>query len=120
MLLREKDDEMQQVIEKMESRGEVNVDEAVIPSAPLYKQWVDSILCKKDKGMFYIAQYPVGWIAQSALHFTPWQTCTFWHKLGSSGKHSSHSTITWRLFTHISTTIYGQVPICTTERTGAS
>ena len=38
MLLREKDDEMQQVIEKMESRGEVNVDEAVIPSAPLYKQ----------------------------------------------------------------------------------
>ena len=26
---------------------------------------------KKSKGSFYIAQYPVGWTAQSALHFLP-------------------------------------------------
>ena len=26
---------------------------------------------KKGKGSFYIAQYPVRWIAQSALHFLP-------------------------------------------------
>ena len=38
MLLQEKDEEIQQVIQKMENRGDVNVDEAVIPSAPLYKQ----------------------------------------------------------------------------------
>ena len=32
------------------------------------------LLCVKGKGMFYIAQlpqYPVKWMAQSALHFTP-------------------------------------------------
>ena len=38
---------------------------------------------------FYIAQYPVHWIAQSALHFTPWQTCSFRHNLKVSGKHSA-------------------------------
>ena len=27
-------------------------------------------LCKKGKGSFYIAQYPVRWTAQSALHFS--------------------------------------------------
>ena len=32
---------------------------------------------KKLKVCFYIAQYPVRWTAQSALHFTPWQTCSF-------------------------------------------
>ena len=26
---------------------------------------------KKGKGRFYIAQYPVRWTAQSALHFLP-------------------------------------------------
>ena len=28
-------------------------------------------LFKKGKGSFYIAQYPVRWTAQSALHFLP-------------------------------------------------
>ena len=43
----------------------------------------------KGKGRFYIAQYPVRWTAQSALHFClPWQTCSFRHQLGFSGKHS--------------------------------
>ena len=27
--------------------------------------------CKKGRGSFYIAQYPVRWTAQSALHFLP-------------------------------------------------
>ena len=49
----------------------------------------------KGKGSFYIAQYPVRWTAQSALHFCPpWQTCSFRHQLGFSGKHSSDAAIT--------------------------
>ena len=39
------------------------------------KHTVNSV--KKVKLYFYIAQYPVRWTAQSALHFTPWQTCSF-------------------------------------------
>ena len=47
------------------------------------------------KGSFYIAQYPVRWTAQSTLHFCPpWQTCSFRHQLGFSGKHSSDAAIT--------------------------
>ena len=42
----------------------------------------------------YKAQYPVRWTAQSALHVTPWQTCSFRHQLDFSGKHSSHAAIT--------------------------
>ena len=38
--------------------------------------------------------------------FLPWQTCSFRHQLGFSGKYSSHAAITQRLFTHISTTVY--------------
>ena len=34
-------------------------------------------MCKKDKGSFYIAQYPVRWTAQSALHFLPSLTDLF-------------------------------------------
>ena len=41
-----------------------------------------------------VAQYPVCSIAQSALHFTPWQTCPFRHQLGCSWNHSSHAAIT--------------------------
>ena len=49
----------------------------------------------KGKCSFYIAQYPVRWTAQRALHFCPlWQTCSFRHQLGLSGKHSSHAAIT--------------------------
>ena len=41
--------------------------------------------------------------------FLPWQTCLFQHRLGFSWKHSSHAAIAQRLFTHMSTTVYGQV-----------
>ena len=34
-------------------------------------------LCSKVKVRSYIARYPVHRTAQSALHFTPWQTCSF-------------------------------------------
>ena len=37
----------------------------------------------------YVAQYPTLRIGQSALHFTPWQTCSIEHHLGFSGKHSA-------------------------------
>ena len=47
----------------------------------------------KAKVSFYIAQYPVRWTAKSALHFTPWQTCSFRHQLDFSGKHSSDPAI---------------------------
>ena len=43
----------------------------------------------KKRVSFYIAQYPVRWTAQNALHFTPWQTCSFRHQLGFSGTHSA-------------------------------
>ena len=49
---------------------------------------------KKAKVCFYIALYLVTWTAQSTLHFTPWQTCSFRHQLDFSGKHSSHASIT--------------------------
>ena len=69
------------------------------------------------KGSFYIAQYPVRWTAQRALHFClPWQTCSFRHQLGFSGKHSSQAAITRQgLITHIATTVYSQVLIYTAE-----
>lgn len=37
-LLREKDEEIKVILDKMESRDEVSIDEAVVPTAPLYKQ----------------------------------------------------------------------------------
>ena len=48
----------------------------------------------KGKGSFYIAQYPVRWTAQSALHFfalpdRPVHSDTV---LGFSGKHSTISS----------------------------
>ena len=49
--------------------------------------------CENVKVCFYIAQYPVRWTAQSALHFTPWQPCSFRHQLDFSGRHSSNATI---------------------------
>ena len=67
--------------------------------------------CKKVKLLYgkkvkvkvcsYIARYPVHRTAQSALHFTPWQTCSFllWEVF-------SHAAIAARrLFVHISTTV---------------
>ena len=40
-LLREKDEELRDALNKMENRScEVNIDDAVLPTAPLYKQWV--------------------------------------------------------------------------------
>ena len=47
------------------------------------------------KSSFYIAQYPVRWAAQTAIHVWPsWQTCSFRHQLCLSVKHSSHAAIT--------------------------
>ena len=37
-----------------------------------YSEWASLFFC--------IAQYPVRLTAQSALHFTPWQTCSFRHQ----------------------------------------
>ena len=75
----------------------------------------------KKKVCFYIAQFPVLWTAQSALHFTP-QTCSFRHQLGFSGKHSSHASITRKDYSLIinSSTVYSQGLIYTAERTGGS
>ena len=55
----------------------------------------------KKNVCFDIAQYPIRWSTQSALHFT----CSFWHHVDFSRKHSSDAE---RLFIHISTTIYIQ------------
>ena len=61
-------------------------------------RWRSPSCCKRNikkvKACFYIALYPVRWTAQSVLHFTPWQTCSFRLQLDFSGKHSSHAAIT--------------------------
>ena len=62
---------------------------------PFCLSTVSNIMIILSKGSFYIAQYPVRCTAQSALHFCPpWQTCSFRHQLGFSGKHSSDAAIT--------------------------
>ena len=38
MLLKEKDDELTAVLEKMDNTEEVQIDDAVTPTAPLYRQ----------------------------------------------------------------------------------
>ena len=66
------------------------------------RNWVDKQVSdviywvKKSKVRFYIMQHPFRFTAPSALHFTPWpwQTCSFRHELGFSGKHFSHAAIT--------------------------
>ena len=52
--------------------------------------------------MFYIAQYPVCWTTQSALHFTPRQTCSFRQQLYLSGKNSATLSIAGYLFIQLS------------------
>ena len=52
-------------------------------------QVTDSLTCKKVKVHSYIAWYPVFETDQSALHFTPWQTCSFQHHFYFYGKHSA-------------------------------
>ena len=62
------------------------------PNRSMYESFTERV---KRKGMFYIAQCPVHWTAQSALHILPsLQTCSFQHQLGFSGKHSRHAAIT--------------------------
>ena len=41
---------------------------------------------KKVKVCFYMAQYPIHWTAQSALHFTSWQICSLRQQLDFSWK----------------------------------
>ena len=54
---------------------------------------------KEVKVCIYIAQYPVRWTAQSALHFSsPWQTCSFRHQLELSGKHSAMPQLLRRVY----------------------
>ena len=62
-----------------------------------YKWWLRRwwhCIVLKVKVCFYIVQYPVRWTTQRALHVTRWQTCSFWHQLDFSGKHSGHATLT--------------------------
>ena len=56
---------------------------------------------KKGKGSFYIAQYPVRWTAQSAVHFLPSLADMF-----IPTPTRLLSNYAQRIFTHISTTRY--------------
>ena len=58
--------------------------------------------------MFYIVQYPVRWITESAL------------QLGFSGKHSSEAVIMHENYSITFPPVYSQVLIYTAERTGTS
>ena len=70
--------------------------------------------------MFYIAQYPVRWTAQSALHFTPGRPVHSDTNSTYLGSISNAAITARRLFIYISTAVYTQVLIYTAERTGAS
>ena len=60
----------------------------------------------------YIAQYPVLRSTQSALHFTPLQTCSVEHHLDFSEKQSATLSIfARRLIVYISATVYSRVLI---------
>ena len=50
--------------------------------------WVHAYVCKVNVCP-YIARYTVHGTAQSALHFTPWQTCLFQRHFDFTGKHSA-------------------------------
>ena len=54
----------------------------------LLQTLVNKQLCIKVKVRSYIARYPVHRTAQSALHFTPWQTCSFQGHLNFFGKYT--------------------------------
>ena len=72
---------------------------------------------------FYIAQYPVHWINQRALHFTSLHTLAdrfIPTQIWLLCKTFRHAAIAQRLFTHISTAVCTQVLIHTAEGTGAS
>ena len=56
----------------------------------------------KVKVCSYIAQYPFHWTAQSASHFTPWQTCSFRYQCNFSGKYSIYCANTIHSQTHSS------------------
>ena len=54
----------------------------------------DKYIQKSSKGMFlYLAQYPVRWTTQTALHFSHGRPVQFRHQLDFSGKHPSHAAI---------------------------
>ena len=58
-----------------------------VPYKPPWQQHImrtSETIEKVKKSIFYIAQYPVHWTAQSTLHFPTWQTCSFRNHLGFS------------------------------------
>ena len=54
----------------------------------------------------YIPWHPVCLTPQSALHFTPWHSCSFWQKFGLSGKHSAMLQLLCEDFTHENPAFY--------------
>ena len=77
----------------------------------------------KGYGIFYIAQYPVRWTAQSTLHYysspdRPVHSDTNSTSLGSILV--MQQLLANTIFTHISTAVYTQLLIYTAERTDAS
>ena len=68
--------------------GDLNKFLRSVAGASIY--WKNYVTLKKKikengNSMFYIAQYPVRWTSQSALHFTTWQTRSFRHQLDLPG-----------------------------------
>ena len=52
------------------------------------------------KRSFNTEQYSILRIAESTLHFTPWQTCSNKHHLDFCGKHPAMLQCAWRLLIH--------------------
>ena len=76
----------------------------------------------KEKVSSYTVQYQNLKIARTALHISPWQTCSIKHHLNFSGKHSATLQLMCKDFIHKHpplSTVYGQLQIYTAEWTGA-
>ena len=54
-------------------RARATLDRDILGKTPRGSPWIRRMELLKEikKGIFYIVQYPVRWIAQSAVHFLP-------------------------------------------------
>ena len=71
----------------------IEADLSLSEKLPLYESHISTIhgKAKQVKVHSYVVRYPVRRIAQSALHFTTWQTCSFQCQFFNDfyGKHSA-------------------------------
>ena len=80
-------------------RQKQNLKQCLRDSANTFVDYISNkekrrIIKVKVKVCSFIARYPVHRTAQSALHFTPWQTCSFQGHLNFFGNYTIYNIIT--------------------------